>query len=91
MTRISCRGPGLIPVMALARARAAWRTWPREHVRIAGRTGVNAHLKIPGLVAGMAAGADSIDDMVERGERCIERVEGEEGRRCKWDDGLMDM
>ena len=25
--------------------------------------GVNAHLKVPCLVAGMAAGADSIDDM----------------------------
>src|SRR5216684_6851468 len=34
-----------------------------EHVRIASRAGVNAHLKIPCLVAGMAAGADSIDDM----------------------------
>ena len=29
----------------------------------AGRCGVNAHLKVPCLVAGMAAGADSIDDM----------------------------
>ena len=32
-------------------------------MKIASRAGVNAHLKIPGLVAGMAAGADSIDDM----------------------------
>src|ERR1700685_1296506 len=34
-----------------------------EHVTIAGPVGVNPHLKIPCLVAGMAAGADSIDDM----------------------------
>jgi hypothetical protein len=33
------------------------------HVRIGRRCGVNAHLKIPCLVAGMIAGADSIDDM----------------------------
>ena len=34
-----------------------------EHVRIAAACGVNAHLKTGCLVAGMAAGADSIDDM----------------------------
>src|SRR6202050_4609176 len=34
-----------------------------EHVTIASPAGVNAHLKVPCLVAGMAAGADSIDDM----------------------------
>jgi hypothetical protein len=33
------------------------------HVRPAGPCGVNAHLKVPCLVAGMATGADSIDDM----------------------------
>src|SRR6266699_929578 len=53
---------GLIPVMALA-ARCGLADLAGEHVKIASRTGVNAHLKIPGLVAGMAAGADSIDDM----------------------------
>ena len=40
--------------------------WPElvaEHVRPGGECGVNAHLKVPCLVAGMAAGADSIDDM----------------------------
>ena len=35
----------------------------RGHVRMAGRCGVNAAPKIGCLVAGMAAGADSIDDM----------------------------
>ena len=53
---------GLVPVMALA-GRCGLADLAGEHVRIASRTGVNAHLKIPGLVAGMAAGADSIDDM----------------------------
>jgi hypothetical protein len=34
-----------------------------EHLSVGGPCGVNAHLKIGCLVAGMAAGADSIDDM----------------------------
>ena len=53
---------GLIPLMALA-GRCGLADLAGEHVKIASRTGVNAHLKIPGLVAAMAAGADSIDDM----------------------------
>jgi hypothetical protein len=52
---------GLVPVMALA-GRCGLADLVRAHVTIASRTGVNAHLKIPGLVAGMTAGADSIDD-----------------------------
>src|SRR5690348_15997892 len=35
----------------------------REHVAIAGRCGANAGVKVGCLVAGMAAGADSVDDM----------------------------
>ena len=53
---------GLVPVMALA-GRAGLGDLIAEHVRPAGDCGVNAHLKVPCLVAGMAAGADSIDDM----------------------------
>ena len=53
---------GLVPVMALAQ-RAGLADLAGEHVRIARRCGANAHLKVPCLVAGMAAGADSIDDM----------------------------
>ncbi len=53
---------GLVPVMALAE-RAGLGELVAEHVRPAGECGVNAHLKVPALVAGMAAGADSIDDM----------------------------
>jgi hypothetical protein len=53
---------GLVPVMALAQ-RCGLADLVREHVHITSRTGVNPDLKIPCLVAGMAAGADSIDDM----------------------------
>jgi len=53
---------GLVPVMALAQ-RAGLGDLAAAHVRPGGDCGVNAHLKVPCLVAGMAAGADSIDDM----------------------------
>ena len=53
---------GLVPVMALAQ-RAGLGDLVAEHVRIGRRCGVNAHLKVPSLAAGMIAGADSIDDM----------------------------
>ena len=53
---------GLVPVMALA-GRAGLGGLVAEHVQPGGECGVNAHLKVPCLVAGMAAGADSIDDM----------------------------
>jgi hypothetical protein len=53
---------GLVPVMALA-GRAGLPDLVAEHARPGGECGVNAHLKVPALVAGMAAGADSIDDM----------------------------
>ncbi|MGH3197010.1 MAG: IS1380 family transposase, partial [Streptosporangiaceae bacterium] len=53
---------GLVPMMALA-DRAGLADLVAEHVRPGGECGVNAHLKVRCLVAGMAAGADSIDDM----------------------------
>ncbi len=53
---------GLVPVMALAQ-RAGLTDLVAEHVRPGGECGVNAYLKVGCLVAGMAAGADSIDDM----------------------------
>ena len=53
---------GLVPVMSLAE-RAGLAALARRHVTITGKCGVNADLKIGCLVAGMAAGADSIDDM----------------------------
>jgi Transposase DDE domain group 1 len=53
---------GLVPVMALAE-RGGLPELLEEHVRPGGECGVNAHLKVGCLVAGMAAGADSIEDM----------------------------
>jgi hypothetical protein len=53
---------GLVPVMSLAE-RAGLEALVRRHVRISAPCGVNADLKAGCLVAGMAAGADSIDDM----------------------------
>ncbi|MDQ2816466.1 MAG: IS1380 family transposase, partial [Actinomycetota bacterium] len=53
---------GLVPVMALAK-RAGLADLVGEHVAPGGDCGVNAAVKVPCLVAGMAAGADSIDDM----------------------------
>jgi hypothetical protein len=53
---------GLVPVMALA-GRAGLGGLVAGHVRPGGPCGVNAQLKVGCLVAGMAAGADSIDDM----------------------------
>jgi hypothetical protein len=58
MTETSCRA-GLVPVMTLAE-RAGLPDLLAEHVRPGGECGVNAHLKVGCLVAGMA-GADSID------------------------------
>ena len=57
---VSCSG--LVPVMALAE-RCGLSALVRQNLTITARTGVNADLKAPCLVAGMAVGADSIDDM----------------------------
>ena len=53
---------GLVPVMALAE-RAGLGGLVRRNVRITAKAGVYPDLKVACLVAGMAAGADSIDDM----------------------------
>ncbi len=57
---VSCAG--LVPVLDLAE-RAGLHRLVGEHVHLGRPGGVNAHLKVPALVAGMVAGADSIDDM----------------------------
>ena len=57
---VSCAG--LAPVLELAE-RAGLQGLVAEHVRIDKPGGGNARLKVPSLVAGMIAGADSIDDM----------------------------
>ena len=53
---------GLVPVMALA-DKAGLPDLVAEHVSVAGSAGANADLKVASLVAGMVAGADSIEDM----------------------------
>jgi len=57
---VSCAG--LAPVLALG-ARAGLAELTTSHVRVPGEQGANPGLKVPALVAGMVAGADSINDM----------------------------
>ncbi len=53
---------GLVPVLALARS-AGLQELAQQHLSVPTDKGANAGLKITSLVAGMVAGADSIDDM----------------------------
>lgn len=53
---------GLVPVMLLAES-AGLSDLVEEFVTVAGSAGANAAVKVPALVAGMVAGADSISDM----------------------------
>src|SRR6187200_759828 len=53
---------GLVPVLALASA-AGLPVLADEHLTVPTDKGANAGLKVASLVAGMVAGADSIDDM----------------------------
>ncbi len=57
---VSCAG--LAPVVALAE-RCGLSDLVASKLTLPAPGGVNAHLKVPALVAGMVAGADSIDDM----------------------------
>jgi hypothetical protein len=57
---VSCAG--LAPVLGLAQ-RAGLQRLVGQHVKITKPGGVNPALKVTSLVAGMVAGADSIDDM----------------------------
>jgi Transposase DDE domain group 1 len=53
---------GLVPLMSLA-GKAGLRELADERMSVPTDKGANAGLKLSSLVAGMAAGADSIDDM----------------------------
>ena len=53
---------GLVPVLALARS-AGLHELAQAHLSVPSDKGANAGLKVSSLVAGMVAGADSIDDM----------------------------
>ena len=57
---VSCAG--LVPVMRLAQD-CDLASLVTEHLTMTVAVGANAHLKIPGIVAGMIAGADCIDDL----------------------------
>ncbi len=57
---VSCAG--LAPVLALAE-RAGLHELLAEHLTLSGPGAANAPVKVTSLVAGMIAGADSIDDM----------------------------
>jgi len=57
---VSCGG--LAPVVALAQ-RCGLAGLVADKLTLAARGSANAHLKVPALIAGMVAGADSIDDM----------------------------
>src|SRR5450830_1824326 len=57
---VSCAG--LVPVMALAE-RAGLHDLAAAHVRVPGSAGSNPGVKVAALVAGMVAGADTIDAM----------------------------
>src|SRR5665647_2063330 len=55
---VSCAG--LVPVMALA-GRAGLHDLAAARMRVPGSAGANPGVKVAALVAGMVAGADSID------------------------------
>ncbi len=57
---VSCAG--LAPAMALAH-RAGLADLVDQHLSLTGEGAANAYLKVPALIGGMLAGADSIDDM----------------------------
>jgi hypothetical protein len=57
---VSCAG--LVPVMRLGQD-CGLAELVAEHLRVAGPLGANTPFKVGGVVAGMLAGADSIDDL----------------------------
>ena len=79
---------GLAPVVALAQScRLAELVADKLTVRPEG--GVNGELKVPGLVAGMVAGADSIDDMDLLRVCCGQRARGRRRvRKYRWSHSL---
>ena len=80
---------GLVPVMALAQ-RAGFGGLVAENVRPGGLCGLDAHLKVACLVAGMAAGArlDRRHGCATRRAACIARVGVRTGGGVRGPDGL---
>jgi len=73
---VSCAG--LAPVLQLAE-RAGLQLLVADLIKIDKPGGCNPHLKVPGLIAGMDAGADSIDD-----SQCVHGVGRKWTRPCFW-------
>ena len=63
---------GLVPVMALAQ-RAGLGGLVAAHVRLGRRCGVNAHVKVPCLVAGMIGGRAVSMTWVRHEAHCLYR------------------
>src|SRR5664279_4595405 len=78
---VSCAG--LAPTMALAH-RAGLGDLVADTLTLKAEGGVNAHLKVPALVAGMVAGADSIDDMDLLRHGGMDRLFTGSVRRPRW-------
>src|SRR3954471_4806690 len=74
---------GLAPVLALAE-RAGLHQLIAEHLTVPGSAGANTVVKIPSLVAGMVAGADSIADMGLLRHGGMDRLFPRSGRRRRW-------
>jgi Transposase DDE domain group 1 len=66
---------GLVPIMALA-ARCGLDRLAGRLLTVPGSAGANAWLKVPAVVAGMVAGADSIDDLDRLRHGAMGRVFG---------------
>ncbi|MGI8417492.1 MAG: IS1380 family transposase [Nakamurella sp.] len=64
---------GLVPVLKLA-DRAGLRRLADQHLSVPTDKGANAGLKVASLVAGMVAGADSIDDMAVLRHGAMSRI-----------------
>jgi len=73
---VSCAG--LAPVLHLAE-RAGLELLVADLIKIDEPGGCNPHLKVPGLIAGMDAGADSIDD-----SQCVHGVGRRRPRPRSW-------
>jgi hypothetical protein len=87
MIRISCAG--LAAVLGLA-ARCGLAGLVTERVQVAAKDGLNAAAKIVAVVAGMVAGADSINDMPQtRIWLDRTRLDGTEGARIWTGHGIL--
>jgi hypothetical protein len=74
---------GLVPMLALAES-AGLPTLAQEHLTVPTDKGANTGRKVASPVAGMVAGADSIDDMALLRHGGMGRVFTRRTRRRRW-------